>query len=990
MTSAPTFKEFFRDVNGYAPFPWQEVMQARIASGDWPRAVVAPTGLGKTSVLDAFVYSLATDAAGSANRSVPTRAFYLINRRVVVDAAFMQAEKLAAACAATSGPAGEIGKRLAQLGHELENPLAVVRMRGGVSWSWRWLEQPDQPAIVVGTIDQFGSRFLFRGYGVGARLRPIDAGLVGADCAVFLDEAHLDDAMRETIDWGHRFDGVDNAEHGPPSAVLPGRRRLVTMSATSRPGVVATETVSVEQEDIDHDVAGPRLAASKRAVLVDVGGKESDLPDFLAAAARTLLKHVGAQPVILVVANTVKNARAVHTSLIGDAGFDCELVIGRCREHEKVAVTVKWWSRAKAKRVRADSERPLIVVATQTVEVGADLDVDALVSEIAPFDSLVQRFGRVDRLGEVGSTTSIIVRSKPCHAKGKDGVATPVYGAKVDACWQWLVEQAGGAAPVKTPDKVGKVNLSTASTFDFSPSLIMALTDDLTGISSEPAPAPVLLRTQLDRWAWTSDAPVIEQSIVPYLHGFSRGRAVVQVCWRADVDDSAESLNELAPSGGELLEVPLGDVWRFLCGEGSESEDLEWVPEPGEELRDSQRPSRDGWVQREGSWRSVKEPDVRLRPGDIVVLSSFDGGHDPWGWNAASATPVPDLGDSDRYVRLDTNVLKSHGIESSEVSDTVVRALERWRAAEREGELDAEGVGGTVCSLVDLIRRSVEAGEAFEDAVGLIGGDARTVVVDMPAPLICDRLLRVSDVSSWALADSPRKPWLMLGASNAVFRSRDKNRFGPSDGDDGNDSSSRGRQAVPLGQHLEAVGMRVGAFAENIGLAAEVQRSLVLAARGHDLGKADVRFQSILRGANELVTETDDLAEMLAKSGRQQTDQQFGWPTGMRHEAVSLALLERLPDSAFAGTDRELVLHLAATHHGWGRPLFPPVLDSGSVTVSVQFDGNTLTTASAGATMDWNQPERLHRLNRKYGHWGLALLEATLRLADIAVSSEGS
>ena len=961
MNSAPSFKEFFRDVNGYDPFPWQAKMQDRMAAGNWPRSIVAPTGLGKTNVLDAFVYSLATDAADPAKRTVPTRAFYLINRRVVVDAAFTQAQKLAEKCASGTGPAGEIGKRLARLGHDLAYPLAVVRMRGGVSWSWRWLEQPDQPAIVVGTIDQFGSRFLFRGYGVGARLRPIDAGLVGADCAVFLDEAHLDDAMRETIDWGHRFDGVDNTEDGPPSAVLPARRRLVTMSATSRPGIATDETVSVAQEDIDHAVAGPRLAASKRAVLVDAGGKEADLPDFMAAAARTLVEDASGQPVVLVVANTVKTARSVHTLLLGDADFDCELVIGRCRDFEKKIAMGKWWDRAKAGRVRADAERPLIVVATQTVEVGADLDVDALVTEASPFDSLVQRFGRVDRLGRVGSTTSIIVRSKANHAKGKDAIETPVYGAKVEACWQWLVEQAGEPAAVKTADKVGKINLPTARAFDFSPALVMALTDDLTEISSGSAPVPVLLRTQLDRWAWTSDAPTIEQSIVPYLHGFSRGRAVVQVCWRADVDGGFASLTELAPSGAELLEVPLGDVWRFLCGEGSESEDVEWAPEPSEQLRESQQPTRVGWVLRDGSWERLA---TRPRPGDVVVLSSFGGGHDAWGWNASSAQVVPDLGDTDRYVRLDRSVLESLGIASSEVAAEVVGAISRWRLAESEGEVPQD-VGETIRSIVEKFPES-------------------------SPPFVRNRFLLVADISSWALSDSRSEPWLMLGEESAVFRSRNKKLFGPGEGDDGNESSSRGRQAVPLDQHLEAVGRRVAAVAENLGLSGEVQRSLVLAARGHDLGKADVRFQSILRGARELTTDTDDLASMLAKSGRQQTDRRFGWPSGMRHEAVSLALLDGLPEESFAGTDRELVLHLAATHHGWGRPLFPPVIDNGSVNVSVQFDGNTLTAVSATATIDWNQPERLNRLNRKYGHWGLALLEATLRLADIAVSSEGS
>ena len=77
--------------------------------------------------------------------------------------------------------------------------LDVTRMRGGVNWSWLWLERPDRHAIVTGTVDQIGSRLLFRGYGVGQRLWPVDAALAGTDSLIIVDEAHLSDAFLSTL-----------------------------------------------------------------------------------------------------------------------------------------------------------------------------------------------------------------------------------------------------------------------------------------------------------------------------------------------------------------------------------------------------------------------------------------------------------------------------------------------------------------------------------------------------------------------------------------------------------------------------------------------------------------------------------------------------------------------------------------------------------------------------------------------------------------------
>ena len=66
----------------------------------------------------------------------------------------------------------------------------------------------------------------------------------------------------------------------------------------------------------------------------------------------------------------------------------------------------------------------------------------------------------------------------------------------------------------------------------------------------------------------------------------------------------------------------------------------------------------------------------------------------------------------------------------------------------------------------------------------------------------------------------------------------------------------------------------------------------------------------------------------------------------------------------------ELSAHLVGTHHGHGRPLLPAAPDIGL----------------------WRRlgdsAEETGELQRSYGAWGLAYLEALLRLADWAVSAE--
>ena len=201
MPAAPTFADFFEAIHGRAPFPWQARLAEQVANTDeWPAEVGVPTGLGKTACLDIAVWWLATQADREpARRTAPTRIWWVVNRRLLVDSTADHAERLARAladpgsvdlAAEARAVVGEIAERLRSLSaHPAAPPLDVIRLRGGVAS--RTPTDPSLPTLILCTLPMYGSRLLFRGYGSTLSRCPIDAAMAGTDSLVLLDEAHL-------------------------------------------------------------------------------------------------------------------------------------------------------------------------------------------------------------------------------------------------------------------------------------------------------------------------------------------------------------------------------------------------------------------------------------------------------------------------------------------------------------------------------------------------------------------------------------------------------------------------------------------------------------------------------------------------------------------------------------------------------------------------------------------------------------------------------
>jgi CRISPR-associated endonuclease/helicase Cas3 len=201
-----------------------------------------------------------------------------------------------------------------------------------------------------------------------------------------------------------------------------------------------------------------------------------------------------------------------------------------------------------------------------------------------------------------------------------------------------------------------------------------------------------------------------------------------------------------------------------------------------------------------------------------------------------------------------------------------------------------------------------------------------------------------------------------------------------------------------LDDHTHDVVKFVTDFCTSAGLSKERTSDLGLAALFHDVGKADPRFQAWLAGGNPFGW---DERHILAKSGTAippSARAKARLPDRWRHEALSVRLAMLHPKLSEAA-DPALVLWLIGTHHGFGRPLFPhadpldiraradlpPILgkqlrlEPGPGPQSLAFDF---------AGLDW--AGMYYELKQRYGIWGLARLEAFVRLADHRASEEAS
>ena len=826
------FGERFKALTKHAPFKWQRrLYEERFMKGCLPSALDLPTGLGKTSVM--AIWYLARRAGAP----VPRRLVYVVDRRAVVDQATAVAERI------------KEGSR--------DSALRISTLRGQYADNREWLEDPAALAIIVGTVDMIGSRLLFEGYGVSRGMRPYHAGLLGADTLLVLDESHLVPPFERLLERIARDRHEDN-DLGPKEAkdrgLIP-RFRLLPLSATGRDR--DGDVFRLTEQDREDPVVKQRLEARKRLVFKPVGDKK--LEERLAEEAWALSDDGKKSVRVLIYCNSHEMAEKTKEA-IGKRVKSAQLFVGarRVKERQDAKKTLEelgFFSGNGAPKEAA------FVIATSAGEVGVDLDADHMVMDLVPFERMVQRLGRVNRLGREGHEARIVVIEEPDkslpddlkeHAE-KTAVLLREFLPPEDAAFQ-----AGPGALSQLKETVKNEGCE------------QRIRD-----ASSPDPLyPALTRPLLDAWSMTSlKEHTGRPEVQPWLRGWINDRPQTTLVWRkflpVRLQGGAASKREVAdffavapPHLTEILEAPTCKV-------------RQWLFKRVKKLAEAVGKTGDN-ASADGAGNTDADDPAPLNEQKIVAIGLGRSGEDA------------ELFTLDGLVE-EAKAPQHRGKQIKEMFERQIKGNTLILDA-RMGGLSSDGLFDPKeekpASTPDDTQKDWEAVIGFR--VRSIAPDAENPDADWHKPYLFD--LR---------RDGEGRPLRQL----RVEKYRDATATEE-------ERSLSPKRAQKLEEHQEWADRKAKNLVESLGLTGGIGKAIVLAARLHDEGKKAPNWQRAFSAGTDGVyakTKGPFLRSVLA---------------GYRHEFGSLTRVERnhefkaLPDDL-----KDLVLHLVAAHHGRARPV---------------------------------------------------------------------
>jgi CRISPR-associated endonuclease/helicase Cas3 len=601
------FPEFFKKATGRIPYPYQE----RLATDDpLPDLLDIPTGLGKTSAaVLAWLWRRRFAPEGIRIRT-PRRLVYCLPMRVLVEQ--------------TRDNARNWLRDLA-----FQDEIRVHVLMGGEQTD-EWEMYPEREAILIGTQDMLLSRALNRGYGMSRYRWPVHFGLLNSDCMWVMDETQL---MGVGVETSAQLDAFRRRIFGAREPALSlwmsatlGKRQLETVDHAKPPCGWSIRTLG--QDDNARADVQQRVRARKSVKKLPIVLSNNTARVFPKVLAEAVLKSHQHGTLTLVVINRVNRAQEVYTQLLrlGCAHSHTALVHSRFREPD----------RGRHEQILC-GQGDRIVVATQAVEAGVDVSARTLFTELAPWSSLVQRFGRCNRYGEFDEGAVFLLDIQTENEE--DALALPYLRRDLEEA-RAALEKVADAAPLHLPV-----------------------------IETPQVVRPVLRRKDLlDLFDTTPDLCGNDLDVSRYIRD---GQDTdVQVFWR-DVDDDGPTNQTPLASRQELCSVSVGRIRDFLK---------------------TKQPRAWRWNPLEARWEPVKQP----RPGQLYLIERDSGGYsDKLGWTGETAdiptlisaeTPgIPEAADTDRPTFIGRQVdLTTH---LSHVSEQACRLACSLSLAENQTEL---------------------------------------------------------------------------------------------------------------------------------------------------------------------------------------------------------------------------------------------------------------------------------------------------------------
>lgn len=951
------FAAFFAALHdGHEPYGWQErLLDELLETGAWPERIVAPTGAGKTAVIDVHIFAVAL-SAGLGGPRPPRRLAMVVGRRVLVDDQYEHAERVAAALENPGDTTlAEVAERLRELRRPSDgsvtsgeaSPLVVARLRGGTRPSREWRDHPTACAVVCGTPDMWGSRVLFRGYGSARRAWPREAGLLALDAAVVVDEAHL---SRQLLTTARRVAQLVSVAEEP--VPVPGLQVIETTATPGGGAGAGDRSVGVTEVDLTTEpTLSDRLTRPKPVTLVP----EKDWPTATKAQRRRVADRMADETVELLTPPAPGEPADTVGCYVNTVGMAVE-VTKALRERRRPdgapvrVVTVCGQARpADLERLRRDHPGVLtvagnpdvdVLVATQSLEVGVDLDLAAVVTELAPGSALVQRAGRVNRRGlRQTAQVRVVIPARKLTDRSRSG---PYGPGELSEALDWVERRAtdpAGMAP-------------------------WALRDD-------PPPQAASRRILLQRpeiadvwhWARTNDELAAEPQLDLWLaESFDEEGSVglaVRDAMPADAAAAVSLVRLIPPQDREVFTVPPGTA-RALVTEavrGVEGDD------PAE---------RPLVVRVRGDDVTVVDPDrIEIDPGDVVVVDSGAAVFTPSTSNTASgfSPPVPVVSDenaTDPATRTTADDVL-HEVAAPSAGQVVLRL--------EPGAWPTSGsVRGLLKEYADLADGASERPRReglrrlLERFLADLGEGSRTPMVRAAIDLMREPV-RNSDLVLHRDDQGAPARLVLVDRRRAWTDERLRQTWLPSD------------SPVLLDDHQRAVAERAGWIGQSLRLPGPLVDALKTAGRHHDDGKADPRFQAGLGAADELLAKSGGLP--FAESRR--LADQAGLPRQWRHEQRSVVASWASVHAAVPPAYAQLVARLVGTSHGHGRVGFPHTAIE--LLTADDSDADRHLAEDLFNLGAWDN--LIESTHRRWGVWACAYLEALLRAADGQVSAEG-